>query len=178
MSGNIENFSIFHKMIRPLISTFFVLLASCATVYDLTDRSGNVFAIEHPEVETKGKWEYRTGDAVRELSIGEIVSLSIPNAEAKIFDGKIFYPATLALEDTVSVPARGFVCVEGTLTAENAGQKITIPLSNIKELRRQQKEEATADTTANGAAPANAIAGEAANEANPTESGQQEGAGN
>jgi hypothetical protein len=130
-------------MVRFLIGTFFILLAACAPTYNLTDRSGNVFVIEHPEVETKGDWEYRTGDAIRELSVNEIVSLSIPNAEPRIFDGRIFYPATLALEDTVSVPARGFICVEGELTADNAGKKISIHLSNIKEFSRQQKEKET-----------------------------------
>jgi hypothetical protein len=126
--------------IKFIISSFFILLASCAQTYNLTDRSGNLFVIEHPEVETKGNWEYRTGEAVRELSVNEIVSLSIPSAEPKIFDGRIFYPATLALEDTVSVPTHGFVCVEGTLKAENAGEKITIHLSDIKEFSRRQEE--------------------------------------
>jgi hypothetical protein len=128
-------------MVKFLIVAFFIMLASCAPVYNLTDRSGNVFVIENPEVETKGNWEYRTGDAVRELSIKEIVFLSVPNAEPRIFDGRIFYPATLALEDTVSVPAKGFICVEGKLKADNAGKKITIHLSNIKEFSLQQKEE-------------------------------------
>jgi len=170
-------------MVRVLISAFFVLLASCATVYNLTDRSGNTFVIEHPEVETKGKWEYRAGDVIREIEIDEIVSLSIPKAEPKIFDGRVFYPATLALEDTVSVPAHGYVCVEGTLTAENAGKKITIQLHNIKEFsRRNEEEKETADTTAtaNTAAnlTANETAGETAAEANPTEEVPQEGTGN
>jgi len=176
-------------MVRVLISAFFVLLASCATVYNLTDRSGNTFVIEHPEVETKGKWEYRAGDVIREIEIDEIVSLSIPKAEPKIFDGRVFYPATLALEDTVSVPAHGYVCVEGTLKAENAGKKITIQLHNIKEFSRQKEEEKkeTADTTATVAnATANAAANETENETssetatetNPTEGAPQEGAGN
>jgi len=162
-------------MVRVLISAVFVLLASCATVYNLTDRSGNTFVIEHPEVETKGKWEYRAGDVIRELEIDEIVSLSIPKAEPKIFDGRVFYPATLALEDTVSVPANGYVCVEGTLTAENAGKKITIQLHNIKEFSRKIEEEAketAADTTATATAAATAT------EANPTEEAPQEEAGN
>jgi len=127
-------------MVRFLICSFFILLASCASNYNLTDRSGNVFVIQNPEVETKGNWEYRAGDAVRELHIKEIVSLSVPNAEPRIFDGRVFYPATLVLEDTVSVPAHGFICVEGELTAENAGNRFSIYLSNIKELSRQQKE--------------------------------------
>jgi len=158
-------------MIRFLISALFILLVSCATVYNLTDRSGNTFVIEHPEVETKGKWEYRTGDAVREIEIDEIVSLSIPSAEPKIFDGRVFYPATLALEDTVSVPAKGFVCVEGTLTAENAGKKITIPLSNIKEFSRQKEEEKAEEK------PKETV-NETATEANPTEGGQEQGTEN
>ena len=102
----------------------------------MIDRSGNTFVIEKPELETKGNLEYRAGDGVRELVLEDIVSLSVPNAEAKIFDGKVFYPATLALEDSVSVPPQGFVCVEGTLTAENAGSKLRIPMANIKELSR------------------------------------------
>jgi len=128
-------------MVRFLVGAFFVMLVSCAPVYNLTDRSGNVFVIESPEVETKGNWEYRTGDAVRELQVSEIVSLSVPNAEPKIFDGRIFYPAKLTLEDTVSVPAHGFICIEGELKADNAGKRVTIHLSNIKELSRQKKEE-------------------------------------
>jgi len=127
-------------MVRLLIGSFFILLASCVPAYNLTDRSGNVFVIQNPEVETKGNWEYRAGDAVRELHIKEIVSLSVPNVEPRIFDGRVFYPATLTLEDTVSVPAHGFICVEGELTAENAGNRFSIRLSNIKELSRQQKE--------------------------------------
>jgi len=117
------------------------MLASCAPVYNLTDRSGNVFVIENPQVETKGYWEYRTGNAVRELRIDEIVSLSVPNAEPKIFDGRVFYPATLTLEDSVAVPPRGFVCIEGELKADNAGKRITIHLSDVKEFSRQKKEE-------------------------------------
>jgi hypothetical protein len=128
-------------MVKFFIGAFFVMLASCAPVYNLTDRNGNVFVIENPEVETKGNWEYRTGDVVRELSIKEIVLLSVPSVEPRIFDGRIFYPATLALEDTVSVPAHGFICVEGELKADNAGEKITIHLSNVKEFSRKQKEE-------------------------------------
>jgi len=118
-----------------LISVF--LLLSCSTAYNLTDRSGNSFVIENPELETKGKLEYRAGDAVRELAVEDIVSLSIPEAEPRIFDGKVFYPATLKLEDTVSVPRQGFICVEGNLRAKNAGEKIIIPLANVKELNRK-----------------------------------------
>jgi len=80
----------------------------------------------------------KAGDATRELEIDEIVSLSI-EAEPTVFDGKVFYPAKLSLEDTTSVPKEGFICVEGTLIAENAGNDLSIPLANIKEIKRQEK---------------------------------------
>jgi len=121
-----------------ILALIFLLLLSCSTAFNLTDRSGNVFVIENPELETKGNLEYKAGDAVRELAIKDIVSLSVPNAEPKIFDGKVFYPATLRLEDTVSVPAQGFICVEGTIKAKNAGEKFSIPLANVKELKLQE----------------------------------------
>jgi len=95
--------------------------------------------IESPRLEQGGNLEYRTGDATRELEIEEIVSLSLPEAEPIIFDGKVFYPAKLSIEDTISVPKDGFVCIEGTLIAENAGKNFSIPLANIKELKRQEK---------------------------------------
>ncbi len=116
----------------------FLLLLSCSTAYNLTDRGGGVFIIEDLELEPEGNLEYRAGDAVRELAIEDIVSLSVPNAEPRIFDGKVFYPATLKLEDTVSVPSQGFICVEGTIKAENAGRKFSIPLANIRELNRKE----------------------------------------
>jgi len=95
--------------------------------------------IENPQLEHGIYLEYRAGDATRELEIYEIVSLSI-EAEPTIFDGKVFYPATLSLEDSVAIPnKRGFVCVEGTLIAGSAGKNLTIPLANIKELKRQEK---------------------------------------
>lgn len=81
--------------------------------------------------------EYRAGNGVRELAIEDIVSLSVPNAEPIIFDGRVFYPATLKLEDSVSVPKQGFLCVEGSVKASNAGGKFSIPLANIKELNRK-----------------------------------------
>jgi hypothetical protein len=130
-----------NKIAKFFIGSFLILLVSCSPAYNLTDRSGNVFVIERPELETKGNWEYKAGDAVRELSVNEIISLSVPNAEPRIFNGKIFYPAMLVLEDTVSVPTQGFICVEGMLTAESAGQKFSIHLANIKELSRKQKDE-------------------------------------
>ena len=123
-----------------ILALIFLLLLSCSTAFNLTDRSGSVFVIENPELETKGNLEYKAGDAVRELAIKDIVSLSIPNAEPKIFDGKVFYPATLRLEDTVSVPAQGFICVEGTIKAKNAGGKFSIPLANVKELKLQKED--------------------------------------
>jgi hypothetical protein len=121
----------------------FTLFAACSSPYSLTDRSGNTFIIEKPELEPKEYFEYRAGDATRELKPKDIVSLSIPNAEPTIFDGKVFYPATLALEDTVSVPPQGFICVEGTLKAENAGRKFSIKVMNISEikLKKEEKEE-------------------------------------
>jgi len=126
-------------MFRFFIPIFTLLsLLSCSATYSLTDRSGNVFVIESPELETNGNLEYRTGDAVRELAIKEIVSLSVPNAEPRIFDGKVFYPATLRLEDSTSVPSQGFICVEGSLKAENAGNKLSIPLANVKDLSRKE----------------------------------------
>jgi len=127
-------------MLRCFILVAFLPLLSCSTAYNLTDRSGNTFIIESPELETNGNLEYRAGNAVRELAIEEIVSLSIPNAEPKIFDGKVFYPATLKLEDSVSVPSQGFICVEGNMNAENAGNKLSIPLANIKELSRKKED--------------------------------------
>jgi len=127
-------------MVKFIVGAVFVMLASCAPTYDLTDRSGNVFIIENPVVETKGDWEYRTGNVVRELQVSDVVSLSIPTAEPKIFDGRVFYPATLALEDTVSVPPSGFICIEGELKADNAGRKISIHLSNVKDLKLRKKE--------------------------------------
>jgi len=95
--------------------------------------------IESPELEYGGNLEYRIGGATRELVIKDIVSLSIPEAEPTVFEGKVFYPAMLTLEDSVSVPKQGFICVEGTVIAENAGRELSIPLANIKELNRQQK---------------------------------------
>ena len=128
-------------MFRYFILVFIsLLLSACYSAYNLTDRSGNSFVIENIELEAGGNLEYRAGDAVRELALGDIVSLSVPEAEPKIFDGKVFYPAILALEDTVSVPAQGFICVEGTLLAKNAGEKFSIKVANIKELRRQKEE--------------------------------------
>jgi hypothetical protein len=122
---------------------FFILLAACSSPYSLTDRSGNTFIIEKMELEPKEHFEYRAGDATRELKPKDIVSLSIPNAEPTIFDGKVFYPATLTLEDTVSVPTQGFICVEGTLKAENSGRKFSIKVMNISEIKikKEEKEE-------------------------------------
>jgi hypothetical protein len=117
-----------------------LLLAACSAPYNLTDRNGNTFVIEKPELETKRNLEYRAGDAIRELAVKDIVYLSIPNAEPRIFDGKVFYPATLRLEDTVSVPPQGFICVEGTLIAKNAGEKFSIKMANIRELSRRKEE--------------------------------------
>jgi len=133
-------FSKLNPMFHYLVFALSVLLfASCTTPFNLTDRSGNTFVIENPQLERGRNLEYRTGDATRELEIEDIVSLSIPEAEPKIFDGKVFYPARLSLEDTASVPKQGFICVEGTLIAENAGRNLSIPLANIKELNRQKK---------------------------------------
>ena len=96
--------------------------------------------IESPKLEHGGNLVYKIGDATRELAIGEIVSLSVPEADPKIFDGKVFYPAMLSLEDSVSVPKQGFICIEGTIIADNAGRDFSIPLAKIKELNRQKKE--------------------------------------
>jgi len=96
--------------------------------------------IEKPKLENGGSLEYKTGNAVRELEIKDIVSLSIPDAEPNVFDGKVFYPAILSLEDSVSVPKQGFICVEGTITAKNAGRHLSIPLASIQELKRKKKE--------------------------------------
>jgi len=127
----------FHNLILAL---FVLLLLSCSSPFNLTDRSGNTFVIEKPELEHGGNLEYKAGGATRNLEIEDIVSLSIPEPEPKIFDGKVFYPATLSLEDTTSVPKQGYICVEGTIIAENAGRNFSIPLANIKELNRQKKE--------------------------------------
>ena len=117
-----------------------LLLAACSSPYSLTDRSGNTFVIEKMELEPKEYFEYRAGDATRELKPKDIVSLSIPNAEPKIFDGKVFYPAELVIEDTVSVPTQGFICVEGTLTAKNAGRNFSIKVMNISEIKLKKDE--------------------------------------
>ncbi|GBU25184.1 hypothetical protein R83H12_01825 [Fibrobacteria bacterium R8-3-H12] len=127
----------FHYLISAL---FALLLLSCSAPFNLTDRSGNTFVIESPKLEYGGNLVYKIGDATRELKIKDIVSLSIPEAEPKVFDGKVFYPANLSLEDSISAPNRGFICVEGTIIAENAGRDFSIPLANIKELNRQKKE--------------------------------------
>jgi len=132
-------FSKLNPMFHYLILALSVLLlASCTTPFNLTDRSGNTFVIENPQLEHGRYLEYKIGNATRELEVEEIVSLSI-EAEPTIFDGKVFYPATLSLEDTTAVPKDGFICVEGTLIAENAGKNLSIPLANIKEIKRQEK---------------------------------------
>jgi len=125
-------------MFRFFILAFTFLLLSCSSAYNLTDRTGAVFVIEDPKLDAKGYLEYRAGDATRELALKDIISLSIPNAEPKILDGKVFYPAILKLEDTVSVPEHGFLCVEGSISAKNAGRKFSIPVANIKELNRKE----------------------------------------
>jgi hypothetical protein len=118
----------------------FLVLLSCSTAYNLADRDGNVFIIEKPELKNKKKLEFRAGVAVRELAIKDIVSISIQNAEHQIFNGMVFYPATLSLEDTISVPKQGFIYIEDTLIAKNAGSKFSIPLADIKEFSRVKKE--------------------------------------
>jgi len=126
------------RFVSILAVLAFLLLSACSSAYNLTDRNGNTFVIE--SLETQGNLEYRAGDAVRELVVTDIVSLSVPSAEPRIFDGRVFYPATLALEDSIAVPAQGFVSVEGTLTAKSAGSKFSIQMSNVKELSRREKE--------------------------------------
>jgi len=118
---------------------FALLLLSCATPFNLTDRSGNTFVIEKPQLEYGENLVYRAGDATRELDMNEIVSLSLPEADPTVIEGKVFYPAMLSIEDTVSVPKQGFICIEGTLIAENAGKTLSIPLANVRELKRQEK---------------------------------------
>jgi hypothetical protein len=125
-------------MFRYIALASIALLLGCSSAYNLTDRNGNTFVIEKPELEPKGNLEYRSGNATRELAIKEIVSLSIPSAEPRIFDGKVFYPATLILEDTLSAPTQGFVCVEGLMKAKNAGNKFSIPMANISEFKRSE----------------------------------------
>jgi hypothetical protein len=132
-------FSKLNPMFHHLILILSVLLlASCSLPFNLTDRSGNTFVIENPQLERGRYLEYRIGNATRELGVDEIVFLSIED-EPTVFDGKVFYPAKLSLEDTAAVPKEGFICVEGTLIAENAGQNLSIPLANIKEIKRQEK---------------------------------------
>ncbi|MDR0516796.1 MAG: hypothetical protein LBH25_07080 [Fibromonadaceae bacterium] len=152
-----------------LAAVFFV---ACASPYILTDRSGSTFIIENPELEPIAHFEYRAGNAIRELSPEEIVLLSMPNAEPKIFDGKVFYPATLALEDTLSVPSQGFICVEGLLKAQNAGKNFSIKIMNIKELQRKKEMDERAATTATQAA---AIAPETTEAAEPAEATEAPG---
>jgi len=125
---------------RLIVVLFIPLLFSCSKPFNLIDRSGNTFVIEKPMLENGGDLEYRVGSATRELAIMDIVSLSLPEAEPKVFDGKVFYPANLTLEDSVSVPNQGFICVEGNMIAENAGRDFSIPLANIKEFSRKKKE--------------------------------------
>jgi len=124
---------------RIILILFVLLLVSCSTAFNLVDRSGNTFVIESPKLENGENLEYRIGEATRELKVGDIVSLSVPEAEPTVFEGKVYYPAMLTLEDSTSVPKRGFICVEGTMIAENAGRDLSIPLADIKELSRQQK---------------------------------------
>jgi len=133
-------FSKLNPMFHYLILILSVLLlASCSSPFNLTDRSGNTFVIEKPQLEYGRYLEYKIGEATRELDVEEVVSLSIPEAEPNVFDGKVFYPAMLSLEDTTSVPKQGFICVEGNLIADNAGKNLNIPLADIKELKRQEK---------------------------------------
>jgi len=133
-------FSKLNPMFHYLVFALSVLLfASCTTPFNLTDRSGNTFVIENPQLERGRNLEYKIGEATRELEVDEIVSLSIPEAEPSVFDGRVFYPARLSLKDTASVPKQGFICIEGTLIADNAGKNLSIPLANIKELKRQGK---------------------------------------
>jgi len=128
-------------MFRCVILGLSLLLSlSCSKVFNLTDRSGNTFVVKGIEIEYGGNLEYKVGDATRELKIKDIDSLSIPEAEPTVFDGKVFYPATLFMEDSVSVPKQGFICVEGMIIADNAGRDFSIPLAKIKELSRQKKE--------------------------------------
>lgn len=151
----------FKNLIHNKVAVFFagiflILLVSCSSVYNITDRSGNTFAVEDPEL--KGDLEYRAGSAVVELEVKDIVSLSVPNAEQRVFDGRTFYPASLKLEDSTSVPVQGFICVEGIITAKNAGRKFSIPLKDIRELNRLVKEDKKEKKT-------EAVAEEAATEA-------------
>jgi len=137
----VDEFSIFSVMSKVnFIGIFFIALVSCSSTYNLTDRSGNTFVIEDPELETGGNLEYRAGSAVIELEVKDIVSLSVPAPTQRIFDGRLFYPATLKLEDTLSVPVQGFICIEGIIIAKNAGKKFSIPLANISELSRPEEE--------------------------------------
>jgi len=133
----VDEFSIFLVMSKvSFIGIFFIALVSCSPTYNLTDRSGNTFVVEYPELETGGNLEYRSGNAVIELEVRDIISLSVPAPTQRVFDGRLFYPATLRLKDTLSVPAQGFICIEGIIIAKNAGKKFSIPLADISELSR------------------------------------------
>jgi len=124
---------------HPILVLFALLLISCSIPFNLTDRSGNTFVITRPQLEFGENLVYRAGDATRELDLNEVFFLSLPEADPTIIDGKVFYPAKLSIEDTISLPKQGFLCVEGTLIAENAGKNFSIPLANVKELKRQEK---------------------------------------
>ncbi|GHV15415.1 hypothetical protein AGMMS49938_13600 [Fibrobacterales bacterium] len=128
-----------------LLSAIVLMLLSCAPSFNLTDRNGQKFAVEKTSYEVGqgdgGKnvnLKYKVGGAMVSLSLGDIVSLEMPNAEPTIFDGRIFYPATVILEDTLSVPQNGYICVEGVFTGKNAGSKFSIRVADVAEIRRAE----------------------------------------
>lgn len=138
-----------------------LVLLGCAQTYKLTDGKGQVLTVEDPEFAPDAQVDFLIGAAVRPVKASEIVTLSVRGDAPLAREGRVFYPATLLLDDSVQVPDAGsadsgravFMAVDGYLEADHGGSPLRIPLAEVRGLFRyeppkEKKDSAATDTNA------------------------------
>ena len=123
-----------------------LLLLGCAQTYKLQDSQGQVLTVTSPSFVPSSKVVFRIGDAERPVEASEIVALTIRGDEPYSRDGKVYYTATLLLEDSVKVPdeeskALGrsvYIDADGWLEAKHAGGRLRVPLAEVRALYRYE----------------------------------------
>lgn len=123
-----------------------MLLLGCAQTYKLQDSQGQVLTVTRPSFAPSSRVVFRIGDAERPVNASEIVSLTIRGDEPYSRDGKVYYTATLLLEDSVKVPdeeskALGravYIDADGWLEAKHAGGRLRVPLAEVRALYRYE----------------------------------------
>lgn len=119
-------------------------LCGCGISAVIVDRSETKTTLTDPRLEGEPNFRVLLGGAVRDIPFDEVRMVKIDPAESISFERRLYYSAQVILQDGTVLSESGtdstfhrqcYISVQNVITGYHRGERFSIPLQNVQQLK-------------------------------------------